>query len=200
MRVIKRYSNRRLYDTEASRTLTQADLASLIKGGVEVRVVDSATGKDVSLMVLGRIVLAEASSWGDVKQSKELFTTIIELGGKKSMSILKNTVLASIGVIQVTKAKAEKIIDDLIKRGELDKSDRKKAVMELLDKAEKSTAGIREKISKEAGKAQKEISRLAKEVRDYKLIKRSDLQKIETKLDKLTKVVASLEKQLAEKE
>ena len=200
MRVIKRYSNRRLYDTEASRTLTQADLASLIKGGVEVRVVDSATGKDVSLMVLGRIVLAEASSWGDVKQSKELFTTIIELGGKKTMSILKNTVLASIGVIQVTKAKAEKIIDDLIKRGELDKSDRKKAVMELLDKAEKSTAGIREKISKEAGKAQKEISKLAKEVRDYKLIKRGDLQKLETKLDKLTKAVASLEKQLAEKE
>jgi polyhydroxyalkanoate synthesis repressor PhaR len=200
MRVIKRYSNRRLYDTEASRTLTQADLASLIKGGVEVRVVDSTTGKDISLMVLGRIVLAEASSWGDVKQSKELFTTIIELGGKKTMSILKNTVLASIGIIQVTKAKAEKIIDDLIKKGELDKSDRKKAVMELLDKAEKSTAGIREKISKEAGKAQKEISKLAKEVRDYKLIKRTDLQKIETKLDKLTKVVASLEKQLAEKE
>jgi len=200
MRVIKRYSNRRLYDTEASRTLTQADLASLIKGGVEVRVVDSATGKDISLMVLGKIVLAEASSWGDVKQSKELFTTIIELGGKKTMSILKNTVLASIGVIQVTKAKAEKIIDNLIKRGELDKSDRKKAIMELLDKAEKSTAGIREKISKEAGKAQKEISKLAKEVRDYKLIKRSDLQKLETKLDKLTKVVASLEKQLAAKE
>jgi polyhydroxyalkanoate synthesis repressor PhaR len=200
MRVIKRYSNRRLYDTEASRTLTQADLASLIKGGVQVRVVDSTTGKDISLMVLGRIVLAEASSWGDVKQSKELFTTIIELGGKKTMSILKNTVLASIGIIQVTKAKAEKIIDDLIKKGELDKSDRKKAVMELLDKAEKSTAGIREKISKEAGKAQKEISKLAKEVRDYKLIKRGDLQKIETKIDKLTKAVASLVKQLAEKE
>jgi polyhydroxyalkanoate synthesis repressor PhaR len=200
MRVIKRYSNRRLYDTEASRTLTQADLASLIKDGVEVRVVDSATGKDISLMVLGKIVLAEASSWGDVKQSKELFTTIIELGGKKTMSILKNTVLASIGIIQVTKTKAEKIIDDLIKKGELDKSDRKKAVMELLDKAEKSTAGIREKVSKEAGKAQKEISKLAKEVREYKLIKRGDLQKLESKVDKLTKAVASLEKQLAAKE
>jgi polyhydroxyalkanoate synthesis repressor PhaR len=200
MRVIKRYSNRRLYDTEASRTLTQADLASLIKDGVEVKVIDSVTGKDISLMILGKIVLAEASSWGDVKQSKELFTTIIELGGKKTMSILKNTVLASIGVIHVTKDKAEKIIDELIKKGELDKSDRKKAVMELLEKAEKSTAGIREKISKEAGKAQKEISKLAKEVREYQLIKRGDLQKLETKLDKLTKAVASLEKQLAEKE
>jgi len=193
MRVIKRYSNRRLYDTEASRTLTQADLASLIKNGIEVRVVDSATGKDISLAVLGKIVLSEASSWGNVKQSKELFTTIIELGGKKSMSILKNTVLASIGAFHVTKDKAEKIIDDLIKKGELDESDRKKAIME-------STAGIREKISKEAGKAQKEISKLIKELKDYKLVKRSDIQNLETKVDKLTKAVAGLEKQLGAKE
>ncbi len=200
MRVIKRYSNRRLYDTEASRTLTQADLASLIKNGIEVRVVDSATGKDISLAVLGKIVLSEASSWGNVKQSKELFTNIIELGGKKSMSILKNTVLASIGAFQVTKDKAEKIIDDLIKKGELDESDRKKAIMELLEKADKSTAGIREKISKEAGKAQKEIAKLIKELKDYKLVKRSDIQNLETKVDKLTKAVAGLEKQLSAKE
>ncbi len=37
------------------------------------------------------------------------------------MSILKNTLLASIGVLHVTKEKAEKIIYDLIKKGELDK-------------------------------------------------------------------------------
>ena len=59
------------------------------------------------------------------------------------MSLLKNTVLASIGALHVTKDKAEKIIDDLIRRGELDKSDRKKAVMELLEKAEKSTTDFR---------------------------------------------------------
>jgi len=199
MRVIKRYSNRRLYDTEASQTLTQGDLASLIKNGIEVKVVDSVTGKDITLGILGKIVLAEASSWGDVKQSKELFINIIELGGMKSMSILKNTILASIGAIQVTKDKAEKIIDELIKKGELDKSDRKKAIMELLDKADKSTAGWREKVAKEASRAQKEVSRLAREVKDYKLIKRSDLQKLETKVDKLTKAVSRLEKQLAEK-
>jgi polyhydroxyalkanoate synthesis repressor PhaR len=199
MRVVKRYSNRRLYDTQSSRTLTQTELASLIKDGLEVKVVDAATGKDITVAVLGRIVLAEAPTWGDVKKSKELFTKIIEIGGSKSMSILKNTVLASIGALHVTKEKAEKIIDDLIKRGELDESQRKKAVMELLDKAEKSTAGIREKISKEVGKAQKEISRLAKEVKEYKLVKRADLQKLEGKVDKLTEAITKLEKQLSEK-
>ena len=116
------------------------------------------------------------------------------------MSILKNTVLASIGAIQVTKARAEKIIDDLIKKGELNKSDRKKAVMELVEKAEKSTAGMRERIAKEASKAHKEVSRLTKEIREYKLIKRADLKKMESKLDKLTKTVASLEKRLSAKD
>ena len=200
MRIIKRYSNRRLYDTQASQTLTQSELASLIKSGIEVRVVDSATGRDITLAILGKIVLAEASSWGDPRESKELFTTIIKLGGAKSMSILKNTILASIGALHVTKEKAEKIIDDLIKRGELDKSERKKAVMELLDKAEKSTAGVRVRIAKEAGKAQKEVSRLAREVKEFKLVTRGDLKKIEDKIDKLTKAISQLEKQMAPKQ
>ncbi len=199
MRTIKRYKNRRLYDLEASRTLTQPELASLIKSGVEVRVIDSSTGEDITAAVLGKIVLAEAEEWGDVGQSQELFASIIKLGGSKTMSILKNTVLASIGAIQVTKAKAEKVIDELIKKGELDQSQRKKAIMELLEKAEKSTAGVREKIVKEASRATKEISRLAKEVKDCRLVNRTDMKKLEAKLDKLTKAVSDLEKQLAAK-
>jgi len=200
MRTIKRYKNRRLYDMDSSRILTQADLAGLVKRGVEVRVVDSSTGRDITLAVLGRIVLAEAEKWGDVGESKELFASIIKLGGRKTMSILRNTVLASLGAIQVTKAKAEKIIDELIKKGELDRSDRKKAIMELLDKAEKSTAGVRERIAKETSKATREISKLAKEIKEYRLVNRSDMRKLEAKLDKLTKAVADFEKQLSGKE
>ncbi|MEW5995316.1 MAG: phasin family protein, partial [Candidatus Zixiibacteriota bacterium] len=143
---------------------------------------------------------SEAEQWDNAGESKELLTSIIKLGGRKTMSILRNTVLASIGAFHVTKDKAEKIIDELIKKGELDQSDRKKAIMELLDKAEKSTAGVREKIAKEASKATKEVSRLAKEVKEYKLVTRSDMKNLETKLDKLTKAVSDLEKQLAAKE
>ena len=55
------------------------------------------------------------------------------------MSLLKNTVLASIGLFEVTKARAEKIIDDLIKRGELSRSDRKQAVLELVEAHVRST-------------------------------------------------------------
>jgi len=193
VRIIKRYQNRRLYDMETSRTITQIDLAGMIKEGKYIKVVDSATGDDITLSVLGRVFLAESSSWQDLKESKELLQEIIYLGGDKSMSLLKNTILASIGAFQVTKAKAEKIIDDLIKKGDLDKSDRKKAIMELLEKAEKSTAGLRARVTKEAEKAQKSASKLAK---DLNWARQTDFKKLEAKVNKLARAIKVLEEKI----
>jgi poly(hydroxyalkanoate) granule-associated protein len=178
---------------EKSRTITQADLAGMVKSGVEIKVIDKTSGDDITLAVLGRVMLSEACSWEEMKESKELFRRIILLGGDKSMSVLKNTILASIGAIQVTKAKAEKIIDDLITKGELDKSDRKKAVMELLDKAEKSTSQLKEKVSRGADRTSKEFSKI---VKSLNVAKQSDLKKLEGKVDRLTRALKALERKI----
>ena len=193
MRIIKRYSNRRLYDAELSRNVTHADLADMVKRGISLKVIDTTSGKEVTLAVLGRVMLSETSSWKDIKQSKELLNEIISIGGDQSMSILKNTILASIGAFNVSKEKAEKIIDDLIKRGEVDKSSRKKAVMELLAKAERSTVGLGKKVEKEITRARKEISKV---VKDLKLPKQSNLKRLETKVNKMAKSLANIEKKL----
>lgn len=190
MRIIKRYKNRRLYDSETSRTITQFDLAKMIREGTELKVVDSATGKDVTRDVLGRVLLAESEHWGSPGEIREMLIKLIYLGGDRSMSVLRNTILASIGAIQVTKAKAEKIIDDLIKKGDLDRSSRKKAVMELLEKADKSTADLRKKISREADKARKAAEKLA---HDYTPAKQIDLKKLDAKINRLAKRVKALE-------
>ncbi|MGD8922051.1 MAG: polyhydroxyalkanoate synthesis regulator DNA-binding domain-containing protein [Candidatus Zixiibacteriota bacterium] len=195
MRLIKRYRNRRLYDTSESRTITQFDLARMIREGEEIKVIDSTTERDITLSVLGRVMVSESHSWGDVSETKEVLRHIIYLGGNKSMSILKNTVLASIGVVQVTKAKAEKVIDDLIKKGELDKSKRKAAIMELLEKAEKTSADLREKFVKEAEKAQKGVSKFAK---DISWARQQDVQKLESQVEQLNKMIKKLEKKIEE--
>ena len=193
MKLIKRYSNRRLYDTSTSSTLTLADLAAFIRGGTEIKVIDTVDGEDITTEVMGRVLTAEMSSWENARKSQEILRKTITLTGEKSMSLLKNTILASIGVFQVTKAKAEKIIDDLIKKGELDKSDRKKAVLELLEKAEKSTSKWTDKLSKEAVKVQKEVSSAVKKLN---LAKQTDLKKIEAKVDRLNKAIKKLEEKL----
>lgn len=215
MRIIKRYQNRRLYDTENSRTITQFDLAKMIRRGIEVKIVDSVSGRDITADILGRVVLAESTRWGSVKETIELFNDIIVNGGNKSMSLLKNTILASIGMLHVTKAKAEKIIDDLIKRGELDKSSRKKAVMELVTKAEKSTREFRAKAEKSTrefrskaekstrefrGKAANEASKASSEfvklARELNWARQTDMKKLETKVTNLAKKVKALEGKL----
>jgi polyhydroxyalkanoate synthesis repressor PhaR len=54
---IKKYSNRRFYDTTRSRHLTLADMHQLICDGHELSVVDSKTGEDITNVVLTQIIL-----------------------------------------------------------------------------------------------------------------------------------------------
>ena len=109
------------------------------------------------------------------------------------MSILKNTFLASIGALKVTKEKAEKMIDELIKKGDLDKSMRKQALMELLEKADKSTAEFRKKVSVEAGKVGKDMSDFAKRMQPAM---QEELKKLESKVDGLSKRLKKIEEAL----
>jgi len=55
-RTIRRYANRKLYDTAESRYVTLQDVEALVRGGVEVRVVDNRTGEDVTQAALAQIL------------------------------------------------------------------------------------------------------------------------------------------------
>lgn len=57
VRTIKKYSNRRLYDTEESRYVTLDELAQLVRGGVQARVVDAKSGADLTQPTLAQIIL-----------------------------------------------------------------------------------------------------------------------------------------------
>ncbi|NMC69678.1 MAG: hypothetical protein GYA57_06370 [Myxococcales bacterium] len=55
-RTIRRYANRKLYDTAESRYVTLQDVEALVRRGVEVRVVDNRTGEDVTQTALAQIL------------------------------------------------------------------------------------------------------------------------------------------------
>lgn len=56
-RIIKRYGNRKLYDARVGRHVTLEDVAGLVAAGEEVRVVDQATGADLTALTLAQVVL-----------------------------------------------------------------------------------------------------------------------------------------------
>ena len=71
MRTIKKYPNRRLYDTEQSRYITLADLQRLVMDGEDFEVIDANTGQELTRNILLQII-AEQESGG-----KPMFTTKI---------------------------------------------------------------------------------------------------------------------------
>ena len=58
--VIKKYGNRRLYDTAGSRYVNLDDLAALVRSGKEVHVVDAKTGRDLTRVTLTQIITEDA--------------------------------------------------------------------------------------------------------------------------------------------
>jgi polyhydroxyalkanoate synthesis repressor PhaR len=59
MTVIKRYSNRKLYDTERSCYVTLEEIATMVRGGEEVRIVDNKSGEDLTTVTLAQILYEE---------------------------------------------------------------------------------------------------------------------------------------------
>ena len=60
--VLKKYANRRLYDTQRSRYVTLDDVAEMIRGGEQVQIADAKTGEDVTAFILTQIVLEKAKT------------------------------------------------------------------------------------------------------------------------------------------
>jgi polyhydroxyalkanoate synthesis repressor PhaR len=58
--VIKKYENRRLYDTTNSRYINQDEVAQMLKNGYDVQVVDASTGEDLTRLVLTQIIVEQA--------------------------------------------------------------------------------------------------------------------------------------------
>lgn len=62
--IIKKYENRRLYDTGSSRYVNLDEVAQMVQEGREVQVLDAATGEDLTRLVLTQIIVEQAKTPG----------------------------------------------------------------------------------------------------------------------------------------
>jgi len=141
MRIIKKYENRKLYDTETSKTVTLKDIAELIREGVEIKVVDN-SDKDITNKVMAKIFLQENLETKQLVLSKFLLEFLIK-EGTKIESLIKKVLLSGVGLANLTQEKAEQLVNELVKRGELDESEGAKFVKELISKIEKGSKDIK---------------------------------------------------------
>jgi polyhydroxyalkanoate synthesis repressor PhaR len=94
MPLIKRYPNRKLYDTEAKQYVTLEQIAEMIRAGHDVQVTDHETGEDLTTLTLSQVILdQEKKQAGFLPRS--LMTNLIRTGGETFDSLLR-TLLGSL--------------------------------------------------------------------------------------------------------
>ena len=184
--IIKKYANRKLYDVKEKKYVNLSEISRLIREEVEVKVIDNNTKEDITSLVLAQIIVEQ-------EKTKKIMLPLIfsplkllKKGGEDMLNLSKKMFLAGIGTLSLTKEKAIKIADDLIKRGELSQSESKEFVVDLLDKAEKEKDKLLEKIKPDIEKSIEKMNFASKKCVD-------DLEKkideLGEKIDKLSKKI-----------
>lgn len=92
--VIKKYANRRLYDTETSAYITLEDLCKRVKQGREFTVVDAKTGQDLTRQVLTQIIF-EQETKGFTMLPTDFLRNVIQFYDNGMQDVLSNYLQAS---------------------------------------------------------------------------------------------------------
>lgn len=130
MYVVKRYPNRKLYDTEKKQYITLDGIAALIRKGKDVQVVDHETGEDLTTITLSQIILEQEKRRVGILP-KGMLTNMIRTGGD-TFDMLKRSFYTSVGVARILEDEIEKRIDTLVRCGELKEEEASHLREELL--------------------------------------------------------------------
>jgi len=97
--VIKKYANRRLYDTERSCYITLEDLGAMVREGRDFRVVDAKSGEDITHNVLTQIIM-DTETRGETMLPVNFLRHLIGLYGDKMQGLVPDYLEASMAAFR----------------------------------------------------------------------------------------------------
>ncbi|MCC7017887.1 MAG: polyhydroxyalkanoate synthesis regulator DNA-binding domain-containing protein [Rhodospirillales bacterium] len=171
-KVIKRYANRKLYDTDRSCYVTLDDIALMIKAGDDVRVVDNKSGEDLTSVTLAQIIFEAEKKRSFMPLN--LLRDLIQGGGEQITDFAKSRLDAVKGSaqevqkqaqqqVQQIKERAEKLRVDL--EGRIKQPDGKLKVVGEVQKAlEDLQKGVEERVKGGMGLVGRELEELRKRI------------------------------------
>lgn len=117
MPVIKRYPNRKLYDTEAKRYITLEGIAALIREGEEVTIIDHKTDEDLTAVTLTQIIFEQEKKQGGFLP-KSVLTGLVRTGGD-TINTLRRGLSAPLDLVKQVDSEIDHRFQLLISKGEL---------------------------------------------------------------------------------
>jgi polyhydroxyalkanoate synthesis repressor PhaR len=117
MPTIKRYANRKLYDIDASKYVTLDDLAEMVRRGEEVKVVDYASGADLTALTLTQVIFEQEKKLGGLLP-QAILTRLLRVGNT-TIQTLRGGVNAFLDPIVYVEDEIRRRLTILVEEGTL---------------------------------------------------------------------------------
>ena len=111
--IIKKYANRRLYNTRSSSYITLEHLAKMTRDGVNFQVLDAKTGTDITHQILTQIIMDEEST-GEKMLPVNFLRELICMYGNSMQSLIPHYLEASMTNFRANQGKLAKVFEDTI--------------------------------------------------------------------------------------
>ena len=160
--IVKKYANRRLYDTSKSAYITLGDLATLVRDGREFRVVDAKSDEDITHSVLTQIIMEAEQEGGQTMLPVSFLRQLITLYGDSMQSLVPGYLEASMDSFRANQQKFRSAVESALAGNPLAEIAKRNMAM-----IEAATAAFRPGTGGDGGK-DAEIARLKAEIERLK--------------------------------
>jgi polyhydroxyalkanoate synthesis repressor PhaR len=116
--IIKKYANRRLYNTQSSSYITLDHLAKMTREGIEFRVLDAKSGSDITHQILTQIIMEEEAS-GEQMLPVNFLRQLIGMYGNSMQALIPHYLEASMDQFRANQLKLRKAFEDSIETNPL---------------------------------------------------------------------------------
>jgi polyhydroxyalkanoate synthesis repressor PhaR len=179
-KVIKRYTNRKLYDTVESRYVTLDEIGQMIKAGAEVKIIDNRTKDDLTSVTLAQIIFEEEKKTS--KMSLDTLRDLIRHGGEVAQRLVEGTQAELRGRVEAVRAAAEQRVQNLLVKGQ-QTSDRAR---EMVQTSQETMATFQKRVDDRVRAAVEQMTTVSDARKQLDDISRR-IEALEQRLDELTK-------------
>ncbi len=188
MHKIKRYANRKLYDTTNKKYITLDKISKLLKAGEEVSVMDNETGEDITEATISQI-LARTQKGQTDNAAANVMIQLLRKGPGTLVDYGKKYVSLWDRALTMADEEIDRLVERLVKEKEITPSEGSKLKKDMLSRADDLKKWIAEKIDQ----------RLSEALDLMNLASKDQVSQLTSKIDALTLKVRKLEKKLSQK-
>jgi polyhydroxyalkanoate synthesis repressor PhaR len=178
--IIKKYANRRLYNTRTSSYITLDHLAQMVKENIDFKVIDAKTDNDLTHTILTQIIMEEEAS-GEQMLPTNFLRQLISMYGNSMQSLLPSYLEASMEHFRENQTKLRKAIEDSIGANPLAQIAQRN--MELFKAA--TSAFVPGAVKADAAKA--DVAKTTTPADDELAVLRQQMADMQQKLDQLVR-------------